>query len=62
MSAAAEHCVTATWAHDCPYTRTRIDEHDPQILECRCFEGPQFFAAQDQIAVNLDALRVPGEQ
>lgn len=62
MSAAEQHAAMVIWRHECPFVGARIDEHDPQILGCRCFEGPRFLAAQDRMAINLDSIRVPGEQ
>ncbi len=57
MSAAEQTTAAVIWRHECPFAGAEIDEHDPQILECRCFEGPRFMAAQDQMAVNMDLLR-----
>ncbi len=54
--------LTSIWRHDCPFVGAQIDEHDPRMLECRCFEGPRFFGMQDAIAVYLDAQREPGQQ
>lgn len=62
MSAAEQHTATMIWRHECPFVGAVIDEHDPRILDCRCFVGRSFLAAQDAMAVQLDSIRVPGDQ
>jgi len=54
------------YAHWCPNAWSRIganiDESHRDFIHCRCFTGPAFFAAQDAIAVHLDAQRASGQQ
>ncbi len=55
MSAVEEHAAAGViWRHECPFVGAVIDEHDRQILECRCFVGRRFLEMQDSMAVNLD--------
>src|ERR1700752_2104612 len=43
------------WQHYCPEIGAHTNEHHHSFLKCRCFEGDSFLAAQDAIAVKLDA-------
>ena len=62
MSAVTEAVPIVRWIHWCPHADSRagapIDENDPDLIHCRCFTGHAFFAAQDAMAVKLDAERV----
>ena len=49
------------WQHYCPFVGSPISERDSGFVECRCFEGPRFLAAQDAIAVRLDLERGAAE-
>jgi hypothetical protein len=64
MSANPRHIPQ--YQHWCPHadcgSGAPINEYDAAILQCRCFTSRAFFAAQDAMAVELDSLRVPGEQ
>jgi len=54
--------IAGQYAHFCEFAGGRlIDEYDNAIIHCRCFDTPEFLAAQDKRAVSLDAKRVPRE-
>jgi hypothetical protein len=46
------------YLHKCPDADFAvIDEHDDEILKCRCFNAQQFLDAQDKRAVAIDVKR-----
>lgn len=48
--------------HDCPVGDDWVDSNDLRLLDCRCFDGAEFLAAQDAIAVALDSRRSSKDQ
>lgn len=54
--------IAGEFLHMCEFNDGHlIDEHDDAILTCRCFTTPEFLAAQDKRAVEIDAKRSFGE-
>jgi hypothetical protein len=50
--------IAGEFAHMCPFVGLAlIDEHDDEILQCRCYWSTEFLDAQDKRAVALDAGR-----
>jgi hypothetical protein len=50
------------YIHDCPSAGGAvIDEHDDEIISCRCFCTTQFLKLQDKRAVAIDARRASQE-
>jgi hypothetical protein len=46
--------ITGRFLHFCPFVEALVDEHDAEIIHCRCYTLKDFFDAQDKIAVEID--------
>jgi hypothetical protein len=58
----SEISYEGVYLHACPQVHLSvIDEHDDEILTCRCYQSRSFLDAQDLQAVVID-LRREGQQ
>jgi hypothetical protein len=58
----SEICYEGVYLHACPHVDFAvIDEHDDEILKCRCYSSRPFIEAQDLQSVVID-LRREGQQ
>jgi hypothetical protein len=53
--------IAGRFLHFCPFVEALVDEHDDEIINCRCYTLKDFFDAQDERAVKLDSERAPRE-
>lgn len=55
--------IVGQFWHFCEFVDGQcIDEHEPAILKCRCYQTREFFDAQDRMAVAIDAKREPRDE
>lgn len=54
------HPIAGRFLHFCPFTESLLDEHDDEIVHCRCYTLRDFFDAQDKRAVEIDTERNHG--
>jgi hypothetical protein len=54
----SELAYEGVYLHPCPHADFAvIDEHDDEILKCRCYTSRPFLDAQDQRTVAIDLRR-----